>query len=80
MGLLWLFPERNGTCPEKLTSATQRQEQSVPLLCSTTSWANSETRSENFFSCGSEGTGALPCSKAQGKKPGTDEKALESSF
>lgn len=68
MGLLWLFPERNGTCLEKLASAMQCQEQSVPLLCSTMSWANSETGSENFFSCGSEGTGALPFSKAQGKK------------
>lgn len=58
----------------------QRQEQSVPLLCSTMSCTNSESGSENFFSRGSEGTGVLPFSKAQGKKPGADEKALESSF
>lgn len=38
VGLLWLFPERNGTCLEKLASAMQCQEQSVPLLCSTMSW------------------------------------------
>lgn len=58
----------------------QGQEQSVPLLCSTMSCTNSESGSENFFSRGSEGTGVLPFSKAQGKKPGADEKALESSF
>lgn len=45
----------------------QRQEQSVPLLCSTMSCTNSESGSENFFSRGSEGTGVLPFSKAQGK-------------
>lgn len=78
-GLLRLFPERQRTSPEKFASATRRQEQPVPPLRSTKSCTSSETGSENFLSCGSEGTGVLPFCKAQGK-PGADEKALASAF
>lgn len=79
VGLLRLFPERQRTSPKKFASATRRQEQPAPPLRSTKSCTSSETGSENFLSCGSEGTGVLPFSKAQGK-PGADEKALESAF
>lgn len=67
MGLLWLFPEGNGTCPES-SSAASGTDSSPALLCSTVSCANSETGSESFFSRGAEDTGVLPFSKAQGKK------------
>lgn len=44
MGLLWLFPERNRTCPENSYAALGTVS-SPALLCSTMSCANSETGS-----------------------------------